>query len=96
MGKARSMALPSIGQANLNPSRYTSIRIPLPPPEIQRSIAEELDLEASRIGSLSKALSKQIELLTEHRQALITAAVTGQLEVQEAVPEAAVSSGNRT
>ena len=30
---------------------------------------------------ISTALTKQIELLTEHRQALITAAVTGQVEV---------------
>ena len=44
--QARSMALPSIGQANLNPSRYTSIRVPLPPVQIQRSIVSELDLEA--------------------------------------------------
>lgn len=78
---ARSMALPSIGQANLNPSRYTSIHIPLPPVQTQRSIARELDLEATNSGKLSTALRRQIELLTEHRQALITAAVTGQLQV---------------
>ncbi len=79
--QARSMALPSIGQANLNPSRYTSIRVPLPPVQIQRSIVSELDLEAATHDRLSSALVRQIELLAEHRQALITAAVTGQLEV---------------
>ncbi len=83
--QARSMALPSIGQANLNPSRYTSIRVPLPPVQIQRSIVSELDLEAATHDRLSSALVRQIELLAEHRQALITAAVTGQLEVPEAV-----------
>jgi type I restriction enzyme S subunit len=81
LGQARSMALPSIGQANLNPSRYTSMRIPLPPVQIQCSIAKELDQEATNRRKLSMALARQIELLTEHRQALITAAVTGRLEV---------------
>ncbi len=79
--QARSMALPSIGQANLNPSRYTSIRVPLPPVQIQRSIVSELDLEAAAHDKLSSASVRQIKLLAEHRQALITAAVTGWIEV---------------
>lgn len=81
LGQARSMALPSIGQANLNPSRYTSMHVPLPPVRVQCSIVKDLDQEADNRRKLSKSLTRQIELLTEHRQALITAAVTGQLEV---------------
>lgn len=86
---ARSMALPSIGQANLNPSRYTSIRVPLPPIQVQRSIVDGLDQKAVPHHRLSIDLTRQINLLSEHRQALITAAVTGQIEV----PEAAASCG---
>lgn len=75
------MALPSIGQANLNPSRYTSIRIPLPPIQVQRSISRELDKEAAIHSKLSASLNHQMQLLSEHRQALITAAVTGEIRV---------------
>jgi len=49
--------------------------------QIQRSIVSELDLEAATHDRLSAALVRQIELLAEHRQALITAAVTGRIEV---------------
>lgn len=79
--QASSMALPSIGQANLNPSRYTSIHVPLPPIQVQRSISGELNKEATIHSKLSKSLIHQTQLLTEHRQALITAAVTGEIEV---------------
>ncbi len=33
---------------------------------------------------MTKAISRQIELIGERRQALITAAVTGQLDIAEA------------
>jgi len=49
--------------------------------QIQRSIVSELDLEAAAHDKLSSASVRQIKLLAEHRQALITAAVTGWIEV---------------
>jgi len=57
------------------------LRVPVPPIHEQRRLADELDSEARRLESLTQRLDHQIELLNEHRQALITAAVTGQLEV---------------
>jgi type I restriction enzyme S subunit len=59
-------------------------RIPLPPMSVQVEIAHELDQLATRTKDLGDSLSRQIELLREHRQALITAAVTGQLDLSKA------------
>ena len=58
-----------------------SIRIPLPPLEEQRAIVEAVWRSLYKIDKIVNLLDWQIELLTEHRQALITAAVTGQIEV---------------
>jgi type I restriction enzyme S subunit len=56
-------------------------RIPWPPVEKQRQIVAELDKARANMRHLQEKWSEQIELLAEHRQALITAAVTGQLNV---------------
>jgi len=77
LGLARSMALPSIGQANLNPNRYASIAVPIPPISDQRRIAGDLDAQASQVRSVTEALKRQLRLLQEQRGALITEAVTG-------------------
>ena len=79
---ARGQALPAIGQANLNPSRLGEIYVCLPPVEEQDAIVEALDSELSEARELEQALKDSIALLTERRTALITAAVTGQIDVQ--------------
>jgi len=81
LGLARSAALPSIGQANLNPSRYGDLLIALPPLEEQERIVAELDAHRLRLEELEGRLFRQVALLREHRQALITAAVNGELKV---------------
>lgn len=81
LGLARTMALPSIGQANLNPNRYASMRVPLPPLGRQRVIVDLLDHELSIIDRATRLLTRQMELLRERRQALITAAVDGVLGI---------------
>jgi type I restriction enzyme, S subunit len=81
LGLARSMALPSIGQANLNPSRYASIAVPIPPLDDQHRIVGELDAVTSQVRSVVEALEKQLHLLQEHRSVLITAAVTGSIDI---------------
>lgn len=57
------------------------LRVPVPPLNEQRSLARELDSENARVNQIVSKLQRQIRLITEHRQALITAAVTGQIEV---------------
>jgi len=61
-----------------------SVRPPLPD---QRRIADELDECEHAASEASKALARQVDLLVERRQALITAAVTGQLQISGSPPE---------
>lgn len=57
-------------------------RFPFPPPEEQRAIVAALDDELARIGRLAKVVQEQLDRLSERRAALITAAVTGQIDVR--------------
>jgi type I restriction enzyme S subunit len=64
--------------------RYDSfgeVLVPLPPIATQRAIADYLDRETARIDALVERIDRQVALLQERRQALITAAVTGELEI---------------
>lgn len=56
-------------------------RIPWPPEAQQLRIIAELDEARAKMRDVQARLTQQIFLLAEHRQALITAAVTGQLEI---------------
>jgi type I restriction enzyme S subunit len=89
-------ALNSIGMDQLEPLKIGStitrinvdqigeLEIPAPDPEMQRGVANELDAKRSIVDASTARLSQQIRLLQERRQALITAAVTGELDVEEA------------
>jgi len=57
------------------------LRVPVPDLGTQRDIAAKANLIHERSAELLSALDEQAALLTERRQALITAAVTGQLEI---------------
>lgn len=65
----------------INVDQVGELEIPAPTAERQRQIADALDHERGLIDRLVRRIRHQIALLTEHRQALITAAVTGQLEI---------------
>jgi type I restriction enzyme S subunit len=65
----------------IRPDAFMSIRMPLPPEAEQQAIVGELDRLVGSSREAVRLLSKQIDLLRERRQALITAAVTGELEV---------------
>jgi type I restriction enzyme S subunit len=80
---ARSEALPAIGQANLNPNRYSYVSIPRPPVEEQSKIIEYIKAKTFDINNLFVLSEKTIDLLQERRTSLITAAVTGQLKIKE-------------
>jgi type I restriction enzyme S subunit len=58
--------------------------LPVPPAEEQQAIAAYLDHETSRIDQLVAKVEVAIDRLTEYRQALITPAVTGKIDVREA------------
>lgn len=67
--------------SNFNAERYGNLLLPDSDPEQQRAIADYLDQETARIDALVERIDRQVALLQEHRQALITAAVTGELEI---------------
>lgn len=60
-------------------------RIPLPRLDEQRRIVAYLDSEMTKIDSLIKQTRRHIRLAKERRSALITAAVTGQIDTRKAV-----------
>lgn len=60
-------------------------RIPIPPPAVQREIAASLDSSTSAIDLLMEKAQNFIALLSERRSALVTAAVTGKIDVRERV-----------
>lgn len=60
-----------------------ALRVPLPEVDEQDAIVDAVWLRIGAIDTVIDALGIQVELLTEHRQALITAAVTGELAIPE-------------
>lgn len=60
-----------------------NVRIPLPPLNEQQQIAEYMDKETSKIDNLIEKVTQQISNLKEYRQALISNAVTGKIDVRE-------------
>jgi len=59
-------------------------RVTLPPISEQRAIVSYLDSETAKIDTLIEKARRAIELMREHRSALIAAAVTGQIDVRAA------------
>lgn len=57
------------------------LKIPLPPIKEQEALVAELAVSLASIDRMSDLLKRQIGLLRERRQAMITAAVTGELLV---------------
>jgi type I restriction enzyme, S subunit len=74
----------SIGSTmdNLNSSTISALRIPIPPIGEQRDIVEFVAEQSNRVGVLIGNARKAIELLRERRAALISAAVTGKIDVR--------------
>ena len=64
----------------INASELVTIDMPLPPLATQRRIAQFLDRKTAEIDRLHERILQSIDALAEYRAALITAAVTGQLE----------------
>jgi type I restriction enzyme, S subunit len=82
-------------QLNLNSSTVGSIIMPVPPRFEQELIAMRIEDLFEQISSQRSLLDRQVELLAERRQALITAAVTGQIDVTTAhglVPSGGVTA----
>lgn len=69
----------------INVAAIRSLPVPLPPVDEQRRIALYLDTQVMKIDALIAETERFIELSRERRAALITAAVTGQIDAREEV-----------
>ncbi|AJC59472.1 restriction modification system DNA specificity domain protein [Streptomyces sp. 769] len=69
----------------LNISRDDIVNLPMdvPEPAEQRRILNHLDRETAEIDILIAKTQRHIELAKERRSALITAAVTGQIDIMK-------------
>jgi len=72
-------------QPNFGPSHLSIVIIAVPPLYEQRAIAAFLDHETSRIDTLISKVKESIKKLREYRTALISAAVTGKIDVRKEV-----------
>jgi restriction endonuclease S subunit len=69
----------------LDQGEIADIAIGLPPIPEQTAITEFLDVETAKIDDLVAKVETAVERLQEYRTALITAAVTGKIDVRKAV-----------
>lgn len=67
----------------LNTERLGNIHFPSPPLCEQIAIAEFLDSQLAKFNTLTAEAQRAIDLLQERRTALISAAVTGQIDVRQ-------------
>ena len=76
-------------QPHLNAEDIEEVWITFPPLHEQELLKDYLDNAEGRIAAAAEQATKVIERLQEYRTALITAAVTGKIDVREAEPVAA-------
>jgi len=71
-----------VSYPGINASEIGLIEVPLPPLPEQQAIVAYLDRETAQIDALVAKVDQAIEKLTEYRTALISAAVTGKIDVR--------------
>jgi len=74
---------------HLNCGNIKHMEIPVPPIQEQLRIAASVDQQTERMNRVGTQAQAAIELLVEYRSSLITAAVTGQIDVRRAAVEGA-------
>jgi type I restriction enzyme S subunit len=82
----KHVAKHSVGaiQSHFNVEALKGLPVPSLPSDEQEALAYRLREARRKAERLVMTLERQIDLLMEHRQALITAAVTGELDLAEA------------
>jgi type I restriction enzyme S subunit len=79
-------------QRQFNLGHAVNFQFPMPPKKEQAEIACYLDRETGRIDSLLDTVQDGIERLKEYRTAIISAAVTGQVDVRDEVDTPATAA----
>jgi type I restriction enzyme S subunit len=74
----------SVRKPRLHPNEMGLIELPLPPLTDQQRLLRQLDQASDAITRRVSLIQQSIALLQERRQALITAAVTGQFNIPQA------------
>jgi type I restriction enzyme S subunit len=69
-------------QPNISDKQLLDCCVPVPPPREQDKIFSFLEIETSKLENLISQANSAIDRLTEYRQALITSAVTGKIDVR--------------
>jgi type I restriction enzyme, S subunit len=82
LGQVASGAVKSTIE-NYSAAKYRATTIRVPPLDEQRRIAVYLDAQTAKIDTLIAETERFLELARERRSALITVAVTGQIDVRE-------------
>jgi type I restriction enzyme, S subunit len=70
---------------NLPQASLKTFKIVAPPAEEQQAITKHINAKVAKLEAMSDLTEQSIKLLRERRAALITAAVTGQIDVRDAV-----------
>lgn len=79
--------VPQINNKHIAPEHF-----PLPPLDEQAAIIKCLDTETAKLDTLTTEAQRAIDLLQERRTALISAAVTGQIDVRALSPTQAIEA----
>jgi len=89
-GVKAELSLESRGSTmdNLNTDTLGNIRIPVPPRAEQEAILQHVENVSGRFEALEQSAIRQSELLQERRTSLISAAVTGKIDVRGWKPPA--------
>jgi type I restriction enzyme S subunit len=76
---------------HISPTQISDFVIPIPPREEQDEITGFLAKEIEKLDTLTAEAQRAIDLLQERRTALISAAVTGQIDVRQLAPTEAAA-----
>lgn len=85
----RLRGIGGVDQGNVRTPRVNwddlrTVVVPSPIPSTQRDLAAQLDAELDGARKVQTVVERQLGALREHREALITAAVTGELDIAQA------------
>lgn len=79
-----AMSAKGVTRPRINLGLFKDLPVPLPPLTYQKQAVAEIDDAALRTERLHRRLDRELRALAERQQALITAAVTGRLDVTTA------------
>ena len=77
-------------KAAITCDQIANLRFPVPPAAEQDEVAQAIALAAAKFDALTEEATQTMSLLQERRTALISAAVTGKIDVRRAGAEASV------